>query len=971
MKRYLVLGLALVGFAVNGVCQTSLIYQNFGTVSQLPQIDATTFVNGGIFGISSSGGIIISSGAIISYGDPFDTQNTVYYTNLASGLMSYQAGFNIYFLTNNFPYPAGAFVNRGEMDGYLLKIAATNITSSGIISADGGGLLKMDGQRIDITRGGLDASAVGGINANAGTTLYVGVGTNTSLGAFNGRGRGIPLSTFDLPSPASPTHQVLFNAGGSYATNNVMVPVLSTSGFAAFANTNQIDPSNTLVQVIFVSTNSFDTNLVVRAGFLAPPQGYQADAPGNFAVVEWSYPDFDIVRGNPFTNFFYLVDTAATQTNFAYFTNQANGTYLSPDNFTLCQATNQTFYLGLNNPVGSTITSVSATKLLANTTYTNTLIADPNYAATKTVTNFYASYSAAVGPSAASAVVTSGGYNPALSDPTNLPGRVELTGQQVDLTRARVRADSLFSITASNFISATNMIMDAALLSFDLGTTNSSFIVSNMIPVRVKRLNGTISAWTGLWTNSLDVANTNATPPTTNTISIITHVLIVDHSFTGQQIVQSYKMALHATNVVINDDLYLTKIFDIDAVNFANNANLYGTALDYFDLSNYPRLNNFTNSGSISVASGDMSAVLPQSNSSFVNSGLISASGAKFAANTFINSGVINSGASAGLIGPSAGGIIISAATAKLDDGQLLAAGDVRLSGNNFKVRNAKISGSTLYLNITNMLSDSVVTNNTNGIWLFTSGFQMQSKPATGDLLNTTLISSNAIFAQTMHVWAGQDRGPNPSGYTNNAAIGKLILKGATSSQFAFTGAGVSNALYIDYLDLENNATNYLDSLFIDTNMVVYFAAANLPAEQLNGQFNGHLRWVSSYTGPNSSTNITLPNGQKITINLALYKSKTIDSNGNGIPNASDPNPFTFKLTKFAVTNTPTQLSMITWTAAAQTLYRIEYATNLFQPAWQLLTSYTNPGATNRVVTITNSIPAISGQVYFRVGYTP
>lgn len=926
---------------------TSPIYQNFGVVTSPPQVDATVFVNGGTFDLSATSGGV------------FDTQNTLYYTNLASGFMNAPGGFNFQFITNGFPLPASSFRNQGEVDGFLLRIAATNVANSGILLGSGNGLVKIDANSVDLTRGGVDALALG--SSTPAQLVYAGVGTNNTL---SGNGRAMPLTTFNLPSPASPNFEVIMPGNaGTYFTNRVSVPVLSTKGFGAFASTNQVDPTNLIVEVIFVSTNSFDTNMAIRAGFMPYAGG---DVPGNIAVVEWKYPDYDIIRGNPFTNYFYLVDTTMTQTNYSYFTNQTTSQIISPDVFTLSQGTNQSFTLGLNSPFGFP-TTVKVSKL-NSVTFTNTLISNPKYAAT-TVTNFYAGYSGLVGSfSSASSFASSTGslvsdLNPALFDPTNQPGRVEINADRIDLSRTRLRAASLLSINATNLLSATNVIFDSPLLKFDLGWTNGTLDVSNNIPFKVKRLNGQISAWTALWTNSMDITNVDSSGnPATNTENIITHVLIVDHNFLGQQTVETYGLTLHTRSLILNDDLTLTKSLLIDADNLDISANIDASIMLALGPTNWPHLINFTNEGSVTISGGNFDGRLPSPLSTFYNRSNMSANAFTFASSNFINSGAIKA---------QAGSITVSTIDGKLDDGQLLAADDVRITADQLKVRNSKLAATTLYVTATNLLSDGLAATNNKGSWLCTAGFQVLAKPPTGDLLNTTLISSNSIFAQTLHIWSGQDHGPNVSGYTNNLAVGKLMLVGAPFSQFAFTGTGSSNALYVDYLDLEKNATNYLDALQIDTNMVIYFAAANLDPTKLDGQFNGRLRWVSDFAGPYSTTNVTLANGQVIRVNVSLLQSTTIDSDADGIPNATDKSPFDgVRLSSLIVTNGPPLTTLLSWKAAADTVYRVEYATNLATTSWQLLGNITNTATTNQVITFKDT-PPTSTDRYYRVGYTP
>jgi len=198
------------------------------------------------------------------------------------------------------------------------------------------------------------------------------------------------------------------------------------------------------------------------------------------------------------------------------------------------------------------------------------------------------------------------------------------------------------------------------------------------------------------------------------------------------------------------------------------------------------------------------------------------------------------------------------------------------------------------------------------------------------------------------HVWAGEDRGIVPAGFTNNLALGKLILDGGDRSLFRFTGAGTSNALYVDFLELDNYATNIstADSRFLSIapNMTIYFANANVPVSRIDGAANGRLRWVSSFTGPLSSTNITYPSGSNYIFNVALTRSKDLDSDGDGIVNWDDPTPvYVAESAVLSVTlaSDPELRVNLTWNALAYSSNYLEFKTTAAAATnWQILTNF-------------------------------
>ncbi len=225
------------------------------------------------------------------------------------------------------------------------------------------------------------------------------------------------------------------------------------------------------------------------------------------------------------------------------------------------------------------------------------------------------------------------------------------------------------------------------------------------------------------------------------------------------------------------------------------------------------------------------------------------------------------------------------------------------------------------------------------------------------------------------------DRGPSVAGFSNNVALGSLeLIPEGVNPLFVFSGTGTGNGLYVDYLDL-SQLPDYTNQIQINPNLVIYYAAASLgftppnglePEEYLDGQFDGHLRWVNSFAGPNSSAAVLI-NGQTVMVNKALRYSMHIDSDGDGIPNGADSTPFGgVTLTDMAKTNQPSPQSFLfSWQAAANTIYQVEYTTNLVPANWQPLLKYTNNLSTNRVVTILDTNAAVRGkQRFYRVGYS-
>jgi hypothetical protein len=114
-----------------------------------------------------------------------------------------------------------------------------------------------------------------------------------------------------------------------------------------------------------------------------------------------------------------------------------------------------------------------------------------------------------------------------------------------------------------------------------------------------------------------------------------------------------------------------------------------------------------------------------------------------------------------------------------------------------------------------------------------------------------------------------------------------------------------------------------------------------------------------------------LINGHTAQVNKALRLSKIIDSNGNGIANYYDLNPFDAPpviVSGAVVTNNPPPATSfaISWTAVAGAVYQVQYSTNLSPTVWTPLQNYTNFSSSSVNVTVydTNSV---AGRRFYRV----
>jgi len=344
----------------------------------------------------------------------------------------------------------------------------------------------------------------------------------------------------------------------------------------------------------------------------------------------------------------------------------------------------------------------------------------------------------------------------------------------------------------------------------------------------------------------------------------------------------------------------------------------------------------------------------------FINNGLLSDQGSQILADNFVNSGTVSNGVNS---------FSLASVTTTLTNGAIVAGGQIAITANSLVASNVMLqAGGALNLTVTNLLTDTGVTNG--NFWSVQSptgtggsGLILPVKPVLGDLLGTTITNYAAgTSKQTINIWAGQDRGVSVNGYTNNVAVGQLFLDAVgVNSQFKFSGAGTSNALYVDQLVFLDQMTNGINNnydfsanLSIGTNMMIYFAQAEVGgfsiASKINdaskaGRNGGRLRWVPAYAGYFSSTNLVYPDGTTNTFNAALAASTTIDSNGNGTPNASDPMPF-FTASEINLTvtstNVPPLTMVIQWDSIPGATNYVQYQTNMMG-TWFPLTNFVSP----------------------------
>ncbi len=917
MKWPLLCGLLSFALA-NMALATVPLYDNESVLNYtippnpFPTIDASNFLNNSSLTINFANATINT--------ELFETMNTVNYTNSKTGVLSANNGFLFDTqTTNQIPRQmAGSFFNRGEIDcasinntNTLLSLNlgqmivwATNITDPGKVDVGENGLMQFTGQKVDLTRSVLTIE---------GAPVETGVG---GVFATNRTGGWVP--SVDL------TTNFAFSSPNVFLTLPNPTPYFDIQ-------TNLANGTNVIVRAVFITGNTGPN--VTNNVFIDPNVSTGNLFGPGAADVEWIGTYVDPATGLVTTNYLNLNDDyiLGSITNVAI----VNGI---PDNFTLFTSATPLF-LGLPTTNGFP-TNFTFNAGVASNTYSYASIQFPNTeVATNSPSQNVSNYLAI------------------------LPGRIQITAnQELNMGLAQISGPNYLSITAPNqFDGSVGAQIFSPYTDLNIGVTNGFLTVSNLLEPGIIQWNGSIQAWSARW--FFVDPNSGATNDY--------RVLLVSSQLAPTTPSQVQHLTLHATNSVIISDVFnVIGTFSTDAQNLTLTANVNNPVTLDGELnlqpsslswaSSTPNLRNLTNNGAIRLHSLAVFGTAPPANYfSLINNGLISDVGSQIWADNFANSGVFSSGNNS---------FMLQSLTTTLTNGSITAGGNLSITTGSLLASNVVISsGQLLSIVATNNLTDTGVGNS--NIWTESGGLDLPIKPLTGDLLGTTITNIAPDDQEVDIIWPGNDLGYSTAGYTNNVAVGQFVLDAAVTNlshkppltEFALSGTGVSNAIYVDYLELRDYATNRqstnLPALAFDPSLVIYYAQAvangSSVAEKINHGNTNHLRWLPAYVGYYSSTNIVytnifngMTNITTNTFNTALAQSTTYDSDGDGIVNGNDSTPFfvagemNFTLT---ITNLPPLTALVSWQTIPDATNYLYYRTNLVVGAWQPLTNFISP----------------------------
>jgi hypothetical protein len=984
------------------------IFVNPGSVTftNPPQINATAFLNLGTFGVQTL--------------LPFDFQNTLYFTN--RGTMISAPGFRFDY-TDDFGIrrPAARFVNEAsgiiqcvdanQYLGYsnvyfqtMLQIRATNILNPGYVQVGNNGTIRIEGQNVNLSRGGLEVVPIESspfanvyfdntgdgipdsfLGDNAIYDLYWGAGIQqvpvpgplNTASVLRFLGTDLLASSGPHVVQVAPTWQnqtvafstyVLGEYFTAFANTGVVASTFLTLTNADGSTTNILLPTNIFRQAVVVGVN--DTNFTVRTRFGPPgPAGLGF----GLVAVEIASQTTNVAQGAPQTDTLYFVDYLGYDTNTLVVTN-----------------------LGVWVPTGRPYAYEIYRELPAfdflgsygNTSLFSGFLYSTNFS-NVFATNLYAGYWASI-----DSIQSRPPQVPGVA-PTNTPGRIEIVADTLNLNRTRIRGETLVEIKAAHLQSSDGTLVDVENLVYDLASTNGLLTVRNLAKDSFHAIRGELRAWTGIWSNQFALvlsnwfidANTNYYNPVTNPIDINLYCLILSADFlTRTQQVITHTLSLNSTNVVVDDPYLVSDKLLINAEGLTVNGRIALTnAIPDWRYAMTPNLRFLTNNGTLRPWNvGYYGADFPPGRrlERFVNTGRLEAEGHEIACDQFVDSGVVQNSYDLRLF----------AREAILEGSLHDVGGSAHYHGTDYKLRNHRlVAGRGLSVNITNSLADAGPESD-NSLEV-TDGFHLLRKPQLGDLLGTRLWTRAPRFVSVAHTWAAEDRGASPVGFTNNVAVGRLLLDSQPFGELRFSppvdGLGYPQpgnfGMYVDYLEFSTNrytggqpsvAEAPESYLVIEPGLTIYFAMSNLNPEELDGRFEGRLRWVKSYAGPGSGADVALRDGRTLRVNLGLLQSLEIDSDGDGVVNGQDLYPFDdLLITNFRLVSVTPPVAELSWRAAARTTYAVSYTTNLLTPNWQVIARMTNPEPEVRILTVTHrpegGISIQDAQRYYRVSYEP
>lgn len=566
--------------------------------------------------------------------------------------------------------------------------------------------------------------------------------------------------------------------------------------------------------------------------------------------------------------------------------------------------------------------------------------------------------------------------------PTNLSGRVVIEADKLDLSRTRIRAQGPVIIRANDVKTSAGSAIDAPFMNVELGSSTGDLNIKNLFQASIDRFAGRLQVFSSSWSNNppdqtVTITNAPANPgdaPTTTDVTValnaVFHVMIVDADFSASVQTPFVDLKLNSSNVTISDGIRVDRFAAVQTENLTIDGSLRltgtngGAATFNWDRTSFPTLKRLTNNGTIEVAQSGEFGTSESPYEVIFNNGSISAAGVVMAADDLI--------ASEGSDITSRGGLLDIAAKRLTVRGALSAPNSIALSG-----QNVVLGGGILiegdYVDLS--ASQSLLVEDTGASLVTGYGMNLGSLPAGADVRGLTISTKVQPYQEAIHVWPGADVGPTAAGFERQSIAG-LELDGGTLSQLTFRGTGSQGALYVSFLTISTNlattntvggALALLDpSIFnVEDGFTVYFAGANVPPAQFEALTGGKFKFVS-FAGAGSPLVTATVNGKPTQVSRSLRTSVRIDSDGDGVVNAYDADPFEGVVTSPNVAQDTDRGFVVKWEAAGWGSYEVQYSDRL-NGEWKTLQKVANPDGTRKLLWVRDPIPESDGARAYRV----
>lgn len=762
----------------------------------------------------------------------------------------------------------------------------------------------------------------------------------------------------------------------------------------AFVYTNQPSATNKQIEIVFVSND--DTNVVIDVSWANGPN--PIDYPAKTAYVRFTAIQPDLVRQGSDTvaTQFVIADTFGSQPLPQLLLNALTRDSQAPTNIYAFRAYPPSYNppgTVAFQPIGRISTNSAFSPLLFTHWYDKTLT-NGLQMTNQITTNLYATWAGELIrlPSQAINDITfiqtaeldgTTIYDLLAPTPidgasiTNLAGRVSIDANNLDLTGARIQGQGVVTIRANNLVGSQGAVIDAPVLSYDLGSTNGPLQVRDLAKGSASRFGGQFAVYSTTFTNSTEteVVTPPTDPsgsPTTNVVQLVAiyHVTVVRNSLDTQRDTLVNDLILRSKDVDIQDQMYVDGRFFTTAEHLATRGPLLLGGLTNLTKANAPNLRKWTNTGIVAVESTiNFGYTLARTNLIDVlrNEGLIASASVKLGASRLELFGEIYA----------EGGNISVVADDFVSQGGILTGGnnaEIRAKTANFSGLNVQVGG-RFSLEVSDSITDGG--NEAPSLIATQYGVASSTAPKTSDLRGTTVEINVPSYTRATSIWPASDHGKTAEGFTNNMALGTLRLEVRTGGVAVFDPVGENNALYVETLSLGarilSTLTNTIpsdDGLSLGRGMTLYFGSTstNTTPAILDGLVTpggGKLVYLPLASGFVSVVN---GDGRTVEVPQGVRYSSVLDSDGDGIPNATDPSPFdVVAVGSTKLVGTPAREIEVQWDAIPGQSYEIQSTKDLANGKWISVRTLASPSATTERISVREAIDPGDGFKAYRV----